>query len=99
MEFDWDVIHQEKDVELVYNEFQSIFSSLHDKHCPMKKYNWYIKVVQGLLKVYKMPVKKNKLKKSTKYLQRIRVGLGLNRSTSLAIIQAIEEITNVIDHK
>lgn len=64
----------------------------------MKKYNWYVKIVQGLLKVYKMPVKKNELKKH-KILAENQGGFRSNRSTSLAIIQAIEEITNVLDHK
>ena len=39
MEYNWDIIYREKDVDLAYNEFLRIFSSLYDKHCPIKKYN------------------------------------------------------------
>lgn len=37
LEYDGDVIYKEKHIDLVHSEFQQMFSSLHDKHCRMKK--------------------------------------------------------------
>lgn len=36
---DWDAIYNEADVNNAYNKLLTTFTSLYDKHCPIKKYN------------------------------------------------------------
>lgn len=36
---DWDVIYNETDVNNAYNKLLTTFTSLYDKHCPIKRYN------------------------------------------------------------